>query len=177
MTPGSASGSVPVVAIDGPGGSGKGTVGRLVATRLGWHLLDSGALYRLVALAGLDPGLGADDERGYAALARALDVQFTTSAAGEEVVLLAGRDVTARLRTEATGMAASRVAAMASVRTALLARQRVFARPPGLVADGRGPVADVRYLDVVPTERGCRLYYEAPLPDGSHELRTRLSSG
>jgi cytidylate kinase len=163
MTPGSASGSVPVVAIDGPGGSGKGTVGRLVATRLGWHLLDSGALYRLVALAGLDAGLGADDERGYAALARALDVQFTTSAAGEEVVLLAGRDVTARLRTEATGMAASRVAAMASVRTELLARQRVFARPPGLVADGRDmgtvvfPDAGLKiYLTATAEERARR---------------------
>ena len=126
-----------VVTIDGPGGSGKGTVGRRVASRLGWNLLDSGALYRLVALAGIDAGLDSDDEAGHTRLARELDVQFTSDRDGEEAVLLAGRDITARLRTEATGMAASRVAAMPAVRTALLGRQRAFARPPGLVADGR----------------------------------------
>jgi cytidylate kinase len=109
----------------------------LVAERLGWHLLDSGALYRLVALAGLDAGLSGDDEPGHGRLARDLDVRFTTDRAGAEVVLLAGSDVTARLRTETTGMAASRVAAMPTVRTALLDRQRGFAQPPGLVADGR----------------------------------------
>ena len=126
-----------VVAIDGPGGSGKGTVGRRVADRLGWHLLDSGALYRLVALAALDAGLPQDDEPGHAHLALDLNVTFSTDAAGAEVVLLAGKDVTTRLRTEAAGMAASRVAAMPLVRTALLDRQRAFSHPPGLVADGR----------------------------------------
>ena len=126
-----------VVTIDGPGGSGKGRVGRRVADRLGWHLLDSGALYRLVALAALDAGLPQDDEPGHARLALDLNVTFSTDAAGAEVVLLAGKDVTTRLRTEAAGMAASLVAAMPLVRTALLDRQRVFARPPGLVADGR----------------------------------------
>ena len=128
---------IPVVTIDGPGGSGKGTVGRRVANRLGWHLLDSGALYRLVALAGLDAGILADDEPAHARLAQALDVQFTVDAAGEEIVRLDGKDVTVRLRTEAAGMAASRVAAMPAVRAALLDRQRAFARAPGLVADGR----------------------------------------
>jgi len=126
-----------VVTIDGPGGSGKGTVGRRVADRLGWHLLDSGALYRLVALAALDAGLPQDDEPGHARLALDLNVTFSTDAAGAEVVLLAGKDVTTRLRTEAAGMAASRVAAMPLVRTALLDRQRAFSHPPGLVADGR----------------------------------------
>jgi cytidylate kinase len=128
---------VPVIAIDGPSGSGKGTVARLVAARLGWHLLDSGALYRLVAMAGAARGLEDSDEAGYAAVAAGLDARFETDARGEERVLLAGRDVTLELRTESAGAAASRVAAMPPVRSALLGRQRAFAEPPGLVADGR----------------------------------------
>jgi cytidylate kinase len=128
---------VPVIAIDGPSGSGKGTVARLVAARLGWHLLDSGALYRLVAMAGAARGLADDDAAGHAAVASALDARFETDADGEERVLLDGRDVTLDLRTESAGAAASRVAAMPPVRLALLGRQRAFAQPPGLVADGR----------------------------------------
>lgn len=156
---------VPVLAIDGPSGSGKGTVARIVATRLGWHLLDSGALYRLVALAGLARGLAPDDEPGHAALAAQLDARFEVDEAGGERVLLDGREVTGELRTESTGAEASRVAAMPSVRTALLGRQRGFARPPGLVADGRDmgtvvfPAAPAKvFLTASPEERASRRY-------------------
>lgn len=128
---------VPIIAIDGPSGSGKGTIARRVAAHFGWHLLDSGALYRLVALAGARHGLASDDIDGHAALAATLDVHFGSDARGEERVRLAGRDVTRELRAEATGEAASRVAAWQPVRSALLERQRAFARLPGLVADGR----------------------------------------
>jgi cytidylate kinase len=127
----------PVIAIDGPSGSGKGTIARRVARHLGWHLLDSGALYRLVALAGLREGLPVNDVAGHARIAAALDVQFGMNDQGEEEIRLGGTDVTPEVRAEATGEAASRVAAWQEVRSALLGRQRAFARPPGLVADGR----------------------------------------
>lgn len=128
---------IPVIAIDGPSGSGKGTIARRVARDLGWHLLDSGALYRLVALAGIRSGLAPDDVAGHARIAAGLDVRFGMDARGEEQISLAGEDVSRELRAEAAGEAASRVAAWQAVRSALLARQRAFARPPGLVADGR----------------------------------------
>jgi cytidylate kinase len=128
---------VPVIAIDGPSGSGKGTIARRVARELDWNLLDSGALYRLVALAGMRAGLAPDDVAGHARAAAELDVRFGVDARGEEQVTLAGEDVGFELRAEATGEAASRVAAWQAVRSALLGRQRAFARPPGLVADGR----------------------------------------
>src|SRR5512137_860863 len=128
---------LPLITLDGPSGSGKGTVARRVAAALGFHLLDSGALYRLVALAGARHGLAPDDQPGHAELARALDVEFGVDAAGDERILLEGGDVTRAIRTERAGAEASRVAAMPPVRTALLVRQHGFARPPGLVADGR----------------------------------------
>jgi cytidylate kinase len=129
--------TVPVLAIDGPSGSGKGTVCRRVAATLGWHLLDSGALYRLVGLAGHRAGLEPTDEPGHAAIAAGMDVRFGSTAAGEERVWLDGDDVTADIRSETAGALASRVAAFPAVRAALVERQRRFATPPGLVADGR----------------------------------------
>ena len=130
---------VPVLAIDGPSGSGKGTIARRVAARLGWHLLDSGALYRLVALQGRLAGLAEDDLDGHVRAAEQLDVRFGSHPDGSEQVLLglAQRDVTDVIRTEEAGNGASRVAAWPAVRDALLDRQRAFAMPPGLVADGR----------------------------------------
>lgn len=127
---------VPVVTVDGPSGAGKGTISRAIARRLGWHLLDSGALYRLTALAATEAGVDLDDEAGVARVAETMDVSFG-DADGRELALLNGRDVTALLRTETCGEAASKVAALPAVRAALLARQRAFAVPPGLVADGR----------------------------------------
>ena len=122
----------PVIAIDGPSASGKGTVAARVAAALGYHYLDSGALYRLVALGAQDSGMDLDDEHGLAQAASTMDVEFA-----EGCVRLAGRDVTSALRGEPVSVAASRVAAHPSVRRALLERQRAFRRPPGLVADGR----------------------------------------
>ncbi len=128
---------VPVITVDGPSGSGKGTISRRLAQELGWHWLDSGALYRVLALAALRHGVALDDEAALAELARQLDVRFVEDGQGEPRVLLEGEDVSRALRTEETGAAASRVAALPAVRAALLARQRAFRQPPGLVADGR----------------------------------------
>ncbi|MCX7961048.1 MAG: (d)CMP kinase [Burkholderiales bacterium] len=124
--------AVPVVAIDGPSASGKGTVARRVAAALGFHYLESGALYRLVALASLRAGLGAQREAEIAALAAALAAEFL-----DERTLLSGEDVTEALRDEECGNRASEIARLPAVREALLARQRAFRRPPGLVAEGR----------------------------------------
>jgi cytidylate kinase len=128
---------VPVIAIDGPSGSGKGTIARNVASRLGWHLLDSGALYRLVALAAIRNGTPLDDADKLAEVARNLDVRFDSDDAGGEQVWLGGSVVTDQVRTEECGKGASTVAPLQPVRTALLALQRGFRRMPGLVADGR----------------------------------------
>lgn len=124
--------AVPVIAIDGPSASGKGTVAQLVAQSLGFHYLDSGALYRLVALAALRSGVPWDDEGRLASVAASLDAGFE---AGE--VWFAGEPVTETIRDEACSDGASRVAACPGVRSALLGRQRAFRRAPGLVAEGR----------------------------------------
>jgi len=129
--------SVPVIAIDGPSGSGKGTVARRVAAVLGFHLLDSGALYRLVGYAAGRAGVPLDDGAKLAAIARDLPVIFGETADGEESIRLSGEEVSGAIRTETAGAAASAVAVLPQVREALFARQRAAARLPGLVADGR----------------------------------------
>jgi cytidylate kinase len=131
------SAQIPVLAIDGPGGSGKGTIARRVAERLGWHLLDSGALYRLVALDAGNKGVALDDVEGLAILAAELDVRFASDPGGEEVIFLSGAPVTDEVRSEAAALGASTVAVIPAVRKALLGRQRAFRMAPGLVADGR----------------------------------------
>jgi cytidylate kinase len=156
---------VPVLAIDGPSGSGKGTISRRVANQLGWHLLDSGALYRIVALAGRREGLDSGDEAGHAQLAANMKVRFGMTQSGEELILLGDEesDITREIRTEEAGQGASRVAVWPQVRSALLDRQRGFARPPGLVADGRDmgtvvfPAAALKiYLTASAEERARR---------------------
>ena len=124
--------NIPVIAIDGPSASGKGTVAERVAATLGFHFLDSGALYRLTALSAMKQGVALDDEADVAALAAALPATFHGGA-----VWLAGEDVTDAIRAEAVGEGASKVAALAAVRAALLDRQRAYRQAPGLVADGR----------------------------------------
>ena len=123
---------VPLIAIDGPTASGKGTVAQRVAQVLGWAYLDSGALYRLCALAALRAGVDLDDEAGLAALAASLPVRFVDGR-----IELDGHDATEAIRDEAVGNAASRIAVLPALRASLLGLQRSFRRPPGLVADGR----------------------------------------
>ncbi|GAB5412763.1 MAG: (d)CMP kinase [Congregibacter sp.] len=126
-----------VITVDGPGGAGKGTLCYSLAKRLGWHMLDSGALYRVTAHAALTHSLALDDEPALANLAAELDLRFVAAPAGLTKVLLGGIDITADIRTEDCGAAASQVAALPLVRQALLQRQRDMAVDPGLVADGR----------------------------------------
>lgn len=177
----------PILTIDGPSGSGKGTISRAIAQHTGWHLLDSGALYRLVALAGARSGAAEGDAPAHAALAVNMDVAFGAAADGSERVWLDGRDVTADIRTEAAGRGASQVAAWPEVRQALLARQRAFARPPGLVADGRDmgtvvfPLAALKiFLTATPRERALRRHKQlkdkgsdVSLPALSREIAER----
>lgn len=126
----------PVITIDGPSGSGKGTIAHRLASELGFHVLDSGALYRLLALAAQQHGVQANNEAALQVLAAHLDAQFQDNQ-GEAMLVLEGEDVTQSIRTEEIGAAASRVAALPSVREALLQRQHAFRESPGLVADGR----------------------------------------
>jgi len=130
--------NAPVICIDGPGGSGKGTIAGLLAERLRWHLLDSGALYRLLALAAQQRDVDLTDEAALAELASRLNVRFIPATKEQSAdILLDGESAGRAIRTEAMGAAASIVAALPAVRAALLQRQRDFRQPPGLVADGR----------------------------------------
>jgi len=152
----------PVITVDGPSGAGKGTLCMLLADKLGFHLLDSGAIYRVLALAAIHHGVDTESEDALVPLATHLDVQFI--AEGDLVkVILEGEDVSGELRKEETGMAASKVAALPRVREALLRRQRAFSSAPGLVADGRDmgtvvfPEAEVKvFLDASAEERATR---------------------
>jgi cytidylate kinase len=134
--PASADNCIPVITVDGPGGSGKGTITTRLANHLGWHFLDSGALYRLTALAVMKNGLSTDDETALGQLASNLDIRFDTKGV-DVTAVLDEEDVTEQLRYEETGVVASEIAANPAVRSALIGRQRHFRQPPGLVADGR----------------------------------------
>ncbi|WP_301583740.1 (d)CMP kinase [Halomonas alkaliantarctica] len=178
--------NVPVLTIDGPGGAGKGTISGLVAERLGWHLLDSGALYRLTAQAALKHNVALDDEASLASLASQLDVAFPVKD-GQPRTLLEGEDVSREIRTEHAGERASRVAALPQVRKALLQRQQDFRRSPGLVADGRDmgtvvfPEAPLKiFLTASAEERARRRYLQlqeagvgASLPSLLKEIQAR----
>jgi cytidylate kinase len=157
--------AVPVLAIDGPSGSGKGTIGQQIAARRGWHFLDSGAMYRVVALAALNAGVSFSDVDGLVALAQDSDIRFVPRPGATGEVYLDGILVSDQLRTEDTGRGASQVAAEPRVREALLKRQRDFRQPPGLVADGRDmgttvfPNATLKiFLTASPEERAQRRY-------------------
>lgn len=173
---------IPVLTLDGPAGAGKGTVGRRVAAHLGWHYLDSGALYRVVALVSLRQGLSAEDTATVAAGIPGLQVEFE-----DEHVVLNGEDVSRELRKEAVSRRASALAPAPVVREALIERQRALRMLPGLVADGRDmgtvvfPDAQVKvFLDASPEERALRRYkqlkeqgFNANLPSLTEELRER----
>jgi cytidylate kinase len=179
--------SIPVVTIDGPSGSGKGTISQRVAAEFGWHFLDSGALYRLLACAAGRDGVGLDDAAALAELSGRIHGEFGISPEGGEIVRLDGEDVTRELRTEATGNAASRLAALPEVRTALLEWQRRFRRLPGLVADGRDmgtvvfPEAELKiFLTARPEVRAERRHKQlkdkgiyVPLAEVVEEVRAR----
>lgn len=155
-----------VITVDGPSGAGKGTLSRLVAQQLGYHLLDSGALYRLTALAAHRANTPVMDEHAVAKEARRLAVNFDTSGVHTRI-LLSGEDVSRAIRTESVSMSASQIAAYPAVRAALLDRQREFRQAPGLVADGRDmgtavfPDADVKiFLTASPEARAERRYLQ-----------------
>lgn len=156
----------PVITIDGPSGSGKGTLCQLLAAELNWHLLDSGALYRIVGLAAERKGIDFDDGSALAELAVSLEVEFNPSVSGEpSAVILNGEDVSAAVRAETTGALASKVAVHDPVRQALKELQRSFLIAPGLVADGRDmgtvifPAAPLKiYLTASVKERAERRF-------------------
>jgi cytidylate kinase len=177
----------PVITIDGASGTGKGTVSQLLAKRLGWKFLDSGVLYRVLALAAQKHSVALENEKALEVLAEHLDVQFLAQENKLPLVILEGEDVTDIIRTEKIGNAASIVAALPAVRVALLSRQRAFREAPGLVADGRDmgtivfPDAELKiFLLASPKERALRRYHQlkekginATLSDLINELSER----
>lgn len=175
--------NVPVVAVDGPGGTGKGTVCSYLAAALGWHFLDSGALYRAVALAAVRAGINLADAPAVAALAAKLAISFPAeSGRAAPPTLIDGADVSEAIRTEECGNAASQIAAYPAVRSAMLAQQRAFKRPPGLVADGRDmgtvvfPEAGLKvFLTASPEERARRRHKQL-IGKGISDSLQRLSA-
>jgi cytidylate kinase len=177
----------PVITIDGASGTGKGTVSQIIAKRLGWEFLDSGALYRVLALAAQKHSVAFDNEKALEVLAEHLDVQFFAQETTSSKIILEGEDVTDVIRTEKIGNAASQIAALPAVRASLLSRQRAFRNAPGLVADGRDmgtvvfPDAELKiYLTASPEERALRRYNQlkergisVTLSDLIKELRER----
>ena len=156
--------AIPVITIDGPGGAGKGTLCKAMAEALGWHLLDSGAIYRVLALAALHHHVDVESEEALVPLAAHLDVRFISTDGSLEVIL-EGEDVSAAIRTQEVANTASKAAAFPRVREALLRRQRAFRQTPGLIADGRDmgtvvfPDAEVKiFLDASAEERAQRRY-------------------
>ena len=183
-----ATGKAPVLAIDGPGGSGKGTVGQILAQRFGWHFLDSGALYRAVGVVAKREKIDFDDPPALAHLATIMEIRFIPQTDGSAAtVLLNGQDIGDQLRTEESGKLASIVAALPEVRRALLQKQHSFRQPPGLVADGRDmgstvfPDALLKvYLTASPEVRAQRRYkqligkgFDVNLPRLLDEIRER----
>jgi cytidylate kinase len=158
---------VPVIAIDGPGGAGKGTICRLVAGHFGWHLLDSGSLYRITAYAAEHQNIALNDSAAVAEVARSLDVRFIDVAENTSVIF-EKKDITDLISTEKAGVAASIVATDPAVREALIDRQRGFARPPGLVADGRDMGS------VVFTRAGLKIFLTASVEERARRRYKQL---
>jgi cytidylate kinase len=159
----------PVITVDGPSGVGKGVVLRHLSTRLGWHRLDSGALYRILALHAQNLGVDLADVEAVAALAPALDIHFSGDDEDSEVITVNGVNQTARIRLESTGALASKIATAPSVRTALLQRQRDFRQAPGLIADGRDMGT------VVFPDAACKFFLDAS-PEARAERRFKQLS-
>lgn len=167
--------TIPVITIDGPSGAGKGTVCRLLAQKLGWEILDSGAIYRVLALASIHHQIEPADEESLIPLAAHLDVQFLSTETSSKIIL-EGEEVTLSIRNEEVGGIASQIAALPRVREALLRRQRAFRQLPGLIADGRDmgtvvfPDAEIKvFLTASAEERANRRYLE--LKEKGHDVK------